>query len=194
MATNITLNKSITSASAVSGLWSLTLSDVNGILEGMKAEVSGFMTAAYNVASVTVLSVNTTTKVVTYQHANTTVSAFSPDANFHLQVSWIDNAYVIDMLGFTPTGDDLDYLTADVDAANDFAFRKRKEAGYDPHPAYPAGSDVRLGTGLYAMLLYRERGTSGDQYAGYTGMGQFDRPVSLGRVMQLLGCGRAKLA
>jgi len=194
MATNITLNKSITSASAVSGLWSLTLSDVNGILVGSRAEVGGFMNPAYNVANVTVLSVNTTTKVVTYQHANTTVSAFNPDANFHLQVTWVDVAFVADMLGFTPTGDDLDYLNADVDAANDFCFRKRKEAGYDPHPAYPAGSDVRLGTGLYAMMLYRERGTSGDSYASFNSMGQFDRPISLARVMQLLGCGRAQVA
>ncbi len=66
MATNITLNKTIEKASAVSGLWSLTLSDVNGILLGMRAEITGFMTAAYNVANITVLSVNTTTKVVTY--------------------------------------------------------------------------------------------------------------------------------
>ena len=194
MATNITLNKTIEKASAVSGLWSLTLSDVNGILLGMRAEITGFMTAAYNVANITVLSVNTTTKVVTYQHANATVAEFAPDANFHLQVSWVDNAFVTDMLGFVPTGDDLDYLTADVDAANDFCFRKRQEAGWDPHPAYPAGSDVRLGCGLYAMMLYRERGTSGDSYASFNSMGQFDRPISLARVMQLLGCGRAQVA
>ena len=193
MATNIALNKTIEKASAVSGLWSLTLSDVNGILLGAKADIGGFMTAAYNVNNVVILSVNTTTKVVTYQHANATVAEFAPDANFHLNINWIDAAYVADMLGFTPTGDDLVYLEECVEAAQDWAYRKRVEGGYDPHPGYPGGSDIRLGTGLYAMGLYRERG-SVDSFQSYEQMATAGATGSMGQIMRLLGVGRATVA
>lgn len=193
MASGITLDKSITKASAVSGLWSLTLSDVNGILLGAKADVGGFMTQSYNVNNVTVLSVNTTTNVVTYQHGNATVAQFAPDANFHLNVAWIDAAYVADMLGFTPTGDDLAYLEECVESAQDWAYRRRAEAGWNPHPGYPGGADIRLGTGLYAMGLYRERG-SVDSFQSYEVMATAGPVGNIGQIMRLLGIGRAQVA
>jgi hypothetical protein len=47
---------------------------------------------------------------------------------------------------------------------------------------------------MYAATLYRERGTSGDSYGGFDGMGNLPMPVTLHRIMQLLGCGRAQVA
>ena len=46
---------------------------------------------------------------------------------------------------------------------------------------------------LYAATLYRERGTSGDSYASYDGFGNMPQPVTLARIMQLLGCNRSQI-
>ena len=191
---SISLNKAVTHIVSTSGTCVLTLSDVDGILIGSTVDVQGFMTQSWNALNASVTAVDTTNLTITIHNDNLTITAQDCVANVHLHVHWVDNAYVETMIGFTPTGDELAYLTADVDAANDWAYRKRAEAGYNPHPGYCDGHDVKMGTGLYAMMLYRERGTSGDNYASYGSMGQFERPVSLGRIMQLLGCGRAQVA
>jgi hypothetical protein len=47
---------------------------------------------------------------------------------------------------------------------------------------------------MYAATLYRERGTSGDSYGSYDGFSNQPQPVTLARIMQLLGCGRAQVA
>jgi hypothetical protein len=190
---SIAINKTIVKASAVAGLWTLTLSDVDGILIGAKGDVDGFLTKSYNHQNITVTAVDTTLKTIKYQTGNATVAEFAPDANFHLTITWIDNAYVEDMLGFSPTGSDLDYLTECVNSAQDWAYRKRAEAGYDPHPAYAGGADIRQGTGLMAMMLYRERG-SVDSFQSYEQMATAGPVGSIGQIMRLLGIGRATVA
>lgn len=190
---SIAINKTIVKASAVSGVWTLTLSDVEGILIGSKGDVNGFMTQSYNHQNITVTAVNQTLKTITYTQGNTTLAEIEPDGNFHLTITWIDNAYVEDMLGFSPTGADLDYLTECVQSAQDWAYRKRAEAGYDPHPAYAGGADIRQGTGLYAMMLYRERG-SVDSFQSYEQMATAGPVGSIGQIMRLLGIGRATVA
>ena len=190
---SIAINKEITNISATAGVWTATLSDVEGILVGMKADVDGFQTANWNAANVTITAVNATLKTVTYSHANVTAASQAADANFHLSISWIDTDYVADMLGFTPTGDDLVYLAEAVEAAEDWAYRKRAEAGYNPHPGYSGGADIRLGTGLYAMTLYRERG-SVDSFASFQDMTITAAPGTMGQIMRLLGINRSQVA
>ena len=189
----IKINKDITNVAATAGVWTLTLSDVDGILLGMKADVDGFTTAAWNVANVTITAIDTTAKTVQYSHSNTTVASQAADANFHLSITWISTDYVADMLGFTPTGDDLVYLDEAVEAAEDWAYRKRAEAGYDPHPGYAGGADIRLGTGLYAMALCRERG-SVDSFASFQDMTITAAPGTMGQIMRLLGINRSQVA
>jgi hypothetical protein len=46
---------------------------------------------------------------------------------------------------------------------------------------------------MYAATLYRERGTSGDSYASYDGFANMPQPVTLARIMQLLGCNRSQV-
>lgn len=190
---SIALNKAVSHVVATAGVWTLTLSDVDGILVGMKGNVDGFMTASWNTANVTITAVNTTNLTVTYSHGNTTVQSQDADANFHLSISWIDTAYVESLLGFTVSVSDQTFLDECLQSAQDWAYRKRAEAGYNPHPGYAAGADVRQGTGLYAVNLYRERGTAGDSMPGYEAYGQYDRPVNLGRILQLLGVGRPQI-
>lgn len=190
---SIAINKEITNISATSGVWTATLSEVEGILIGSKVDVDGFMTQSWNTANVTITAVNTALKTVTYSHGNATVTSQTADANLHLHVTWIDAAYVEDMLGFTPTGSDLTYLEEAVQAANDWAYKRRAAAGYNPHPAYAGGANIRMGTGLYAMSLYRERG-SVDSFASFQDMTITAAPGTMGQIMRLLGINRSQVA
>lgn len=113
-----------------------------------------------------------------------------------VSVSWTTSALVLSFLGIdVASANDTAYIAKCVSASNAYCYRKRREAGYstDSMSTVPS-ADVELGATLYAAILYRERGTSGDQFASYPTMGQFDRPVTMGRVLQLLGCGRAQVA
>lgn len=190
----ITLNKDITHITATSGVWTLTLSDVEGCQVGMKADIGGLPTAAWNAFGQTITAINTTAKTVQYSHGNFTVAGQDiTEGLLHVETNWCDVAYVCTALGYTPTGDDATYLDACVDAANDWAFIRRAEAGYADHPNISAGSNVRLGTALYAVALYRERG-SVDSFASFS-----DTPTpgligSMGQINKLLGIPKAAVA
>jgi hypothetical protein len=107
--------------------------------------------------------------------------------------TWIAKAAVEIALGFAPTGDDATYLTTCTAAANDWAFRRRKAAGYfDSLTTSPSGS-VTLGTTLYAVALYRERG-SVDSFASFQDMTITAAPGTMGQIMRLLGINRSQVA
>lgn len=108
--------------------------------------------------------------------------------------TWITSADVIAWLGIDPaTANDTTFVATCVAAANYWSWNKRREAGYaDALTASPNGS-VTLGATMYAATLYRERGTSGDSYASYDGFGNMPQPVTLARIMQLLGCNRSQV-
>jgi hypothetical protein len=109
--------------------------------------------------------------------------------------TWITDANVIEWLGISSaTANDTAFITKCTAAANAFAYRRRVESGYleDSLTTSPGG-DVTLGTIMYAATLYRERG-SVDSFASFDTMGTFPVTSGLGRIMQLLGCGRPQVA
>ena len=109
--------------------------------------------------------------------------------------SWCSSADVKSWLGIdVATANDDAFVTVCVNASNVWCHRKRREAGYTDPTASAPSADVKLGAIMYAATLYRERGTSGDSYGGFDGMGNLPMPVTLHRIMQLLGCGRAQVA
>lgn len=110
-------------------------------------------------------------------------------------VTWIVANDVLAWLGIdVATANDTAFVTTCVNASNAWCYRKRREAGYvDAMGTVPSG-DVKLGAVMYAATLYRERGTSGDMYGAFDAMGPTPQPVTLHRIMQLLGCGRAQVA
>ena len=115
--------------------------------------------------------------------------------SFTPSVSWITSANVLEWLGIdVATANDTAFVAKCVSASNYWCWNKRREAGYTDSQATVPNDSVKLGTIMYAATLYRERGTSGDSYGAYGAMGQFQQPVSLSRIMQLLGCGRAQVA
>jgi hypothetical protein len=110
-------------------------------------------------------------------------------------VSWTTSALVLSWLGIdVATANDTAFVAKCVSASNAWCYRKRREAGYTDSASTVPSADVELGATMYAATLYRERGTSGDSYGAFDGMGNLPMPVTLHRIMQLLGCGRAQVA
>jgi hypothetical protein len=111
-----------------------------------------------------------------------------------VNVTWIIASDVLSWLGIdVATANDTAFVTVCVNASNAWCYRKRREAGYIDSMTTVPSADVKLGTIMYAATLYRERG-SVDSFASFDAMGSFPVPSTLGRIMQLLGCGRAQVA
>lgn len=115
-------------------------------------------------------------------------------AEFTPAVAWITAQNVLDWLGIdAATANDTTFVTTCVNAANPWAFRKRREAGYkDSQSAAPSG-DVKLATVMFAAMQYRSRGAV-DSYAGFDQFGNLTPTMSLGQIYSLLGTGRAQVA
>lgn len=108
--------------------------------------------------------------------------------------TWIVAADVLAWLGISvATANDTAFVSACTDAANAFAFRRRKAAGYFDSLTTVPGADVKQGTILYAGALYRERG-SVDSFASFNELGAPAPIGSMGQIMRLLGINRAQVA
>ena len=114
--------------------------------------------------------------------------------SFTPSVTWITSADVIAWLGIDPaTANDTAFVATCVAASNYWSWNKRREEGYADALSASPNASVTLGATMYAATLYRERGTSGDSYASYDGFGNMPQPVTLARIMQLLGCNRSQV-
>jgi hypothetical protein len=189
--------KFVTDAVAVSGVCTLTL--VNGDLAeyfvGDKVRVNGINNSFNGVHTLT--AVDTTLLTVTFSKGNFTETLNDiRGAEIDAIPQWTDSALVLAWLGISPaTANDTAFVDSCVEASNEWCFRKRQEAGYKTdRVTFPPSGDVQLGATMYAATLYRERGTSGDSYGSYDGFGNQPMPVTLARIMQLLGCGRIQVA
>lgn len=184
----INLTKEVSNVVATSGTWTLTLSDIDGIISGMKFNVGGFTTASWNVNNETVDSVNATNKTVTYSHGNFTIATQATWAQFHLACTWITLNDLEAALGYDFDAGDTAWATAQVDAANDWAYRMRQSSGYEDHPNFCPGSDTKQGVILYAAQLIKQRGAV-DGYASFDAQAFGVAPgQSYAQILQLLGC------
>jgi len=108
--------------------------------------------------------------------------------------TWVTNQMVIDWLGIaSATANDTAFITKCVAAANAYASRRRREAGYFDSLTSVPGGDVELGTIMYAAALYRERG-SVDSFASFEQMGTPVPFGSHGQINRLLGINRSQVA
>jgi hypothetical protein len=113
---------------------------------------------------------------------------------FTPSVSWCNSTDVLSWLGIdVASANDTAFVTVCVNAANNYIFRKRREAGYTDSQSTVPGADVKLGTIMYAATLYRERG-SADSFASFDSMSSIPIPSTMGRIMALIGCGRPQVA
>jgi hypothetical protein len=108
--------------------------------------------------------------------------------------SWITSADVTSWLGIeVATANDTAFIAVCVSAANSWAFRKRREAGYTDSLSTAPDGAAKLGCINFAAMQYRSRG-SVDSYASFDSMGMGAPTMSLGQIMALLGCGRPQVA
>lgn len=109
--------------------------------------------------------------------------------------TWADENEVLDWLGIDPaTTNDADFVAVCTEAANAFAYRRRRAAGYTDSLTVVPDASVKLGTIQYAGMLYRERGTAGDNFAAFNQFGAVPITGSMGQIMRLLGINRARIA
>ena len=108
--------------------------------------------------------------------------------------SWITSADVTSWLGIeVATANDTAFIAVCVSAANSWAFRKRREAGYTDSLSTAPDGAAKLGCIQYAAIQYRNRGAV-DGYSSFDSMNMGTPTMSLGQIMQLLGCGRPQVA
>jgi hypothetical protein len=88
---------------------------------------------------------------------------------------------------------DVTFLTICAAAANQFAYRRRTEAGYVDSLTTVPSQDVKLGTIMYGGALYRQRG-SVDQFASFDSMGAVSVVGLSPIIKQLLGIDRPQVA
>ena len=113
---------------------------------------------------------------------------------FSPSCSWVNSSDVTSWLGIeVATANDTAFIAVCVSAANSWAFRKRREAGYTDSLSTAPDGAAKLGTIQYAAIQYRNRGAV-DGYASFDSMSMGTPTMSLGQIMQLLGCGRPQVA
>lgn len=183
----ISLTKEITNVVATAGTWTVTLSDVDGIIQGMRFTIGGFTTPSWNTTD-TVDSVNATNKTVTYSHGNANVTSQEAWAQFDLACEWIALEDLEAALGYTFDAGDTAWAEAQVAAANNWAYRMRQSSGYEDHPNYAPNPSAKQGVILYASQLVKQRGAV-DGYASFESQAFGAVPgQSYAQILQLLGC------
>jgi len=132
--------------------------------------------------------------MVAKTHADVARGPVAGTLTFTTSCTWIVNADVVEWLGIaSATANDTAFITSCVSAANAYAYRRRREAGYYDSLTTVPGGDVKLGTVMFAGSLYRERG-SVDSFASFEQMGT---PVPFGangQINRLLGVNRSQVA
>lgn len=101
-------------------------------------------------------------------------------------MTWVDSSDVADAVGGVSSSD-MDFLDRCTAAANEFAFRRRREAGYNDDSQSSPGPDASMGVTMYAVALFRERG-SVDSFSSFEEFAQGVPPqATFGQVLRLLG-------
>jgi len=111
---------------------------------------------------------------VLYYVAGTDTNRFSviPQGTLtHTQTcTYINGPAVATYLGIDLAGaDETAFLTQCANAANNFIYLRRQEAGYTDSLTTSPGTQVTLAVTMYAAALYRQRGSI-DQFASFSDM------------------------
>ena len=110
--------------------------------------------------------------------------------------SWVTGAQLVTYLGvqITNPSDDYTLINQAVSAGNDFAYRRRQEAGYIDSLTTSPGGDATLGTLMYCAALWRSRGSLENTFASFDGMGAAPQQSLTPIVKQVLGIDRPACA
>ena len=111
---------------------------------------------------------------VMYQNAGADVEIYAVDPygsfEFNPAAGWITGTELATYLGLTYASDSA-FFTQCAAAASHLAYRRRLEANYlTDEPAVAPSEDVKVGTLMLGMAIYRQRGSI-DQFASFSDMG-----------------------
>lgn len=110
--------------------------------------------------------------------------------------TWVTSAQVTAYLNIAvASANDTTLITQATNAANQVAFRRRREAGYIDELATAPSADATLGTIMLAGSMYRSRGSLGDSFAQFDGMAVNAPMVGMPAMVKiLLGIDRPAVA
>ena len=166
----------------------LTLDDATGLVVGEHVHVYN---VGNNVDGGHVLTgVDLAENEVTFTDGGQTFAEVAVSGILVEQVTWITDGDVEEVIGVVA---DVDFLTMVTDAANDWSYRRRYEAGYKDNPTVAPGSSAKLGTVMYAVALYREKG-SVDSFQSFQQMPMVAPTGTMGQILRLLGIGKPRVA
>jgi hypothetical protein len=181
-------------AKRVAGVATLTLDSVSGLVAGQQVvvyNVTNQLDGFHNLLTVT----GGTTNEVTYPSGGQNIAEFNvANGLLFTEVTWASVEDVENFIGYEPDAQtsDADYLDQCVRAANCFAYRRRKNAGYKDNPTAPSCESSKLATILLAGALFRQKG-SVDGFQSYQDMSITAATGNYGEVMKLLGVNRAQV-
>jgi len=131
---------------------------------------------------------------IMYQNSGADVEIYAVDPygsfEFNPAAGWITGAELATYLGLTYASDSA-FFTQCAAAASHVAYRRRLEANYlTDEPAVVPSEDVKVGTLMIGMAIYRQRGSI-DNFASFSDMGAAIPVTGLSpMVKMLLGIGR----
>lgn len=122
------------------------------------------------------------------------VQTFTGSIAYSQTCTWITKQDVLDWLGIPlATANDDAFVTICASAANNFAYRRRQEAGYTDSLTTVPSQDVKLGTIMVGGAYYRSRGSM-DSFASFSDMGTTTIPGVTPIIKQLLGIEKPAVA
>lgn len=183
----------ITKLSCTSDVVTLTVTDASVFVVGEHVNI--YNTGYPKLDGHHVLTaVNTVDNQVQYPvHNQTDIAEFEPAAaTINAEITWIDADDVADYQGWSLDTDEQTALEQCVKAANEWAYRRRLAAGYKDNPTVTPGESAKLGTVMYCVSLFNERGSL-DQIPSFSEMPTPAPVGSMGQIMRLLGIGRGRI-
>lgn len=192
----------VSKASLTSDVVTMTVATLGGLRAGDHVTVAGVNTQAQPhfdgphtlTGAITTTVGDVTTYTVTYAKNHANIAQFDCDGRLTPVCTWVDAGQVEGFLGVAPASiDDDAFLTSSVEAGNDWAFRRRRAAGYDDWYSVVPNHSAALGTILYAASLYRQRG-SVDSFASFQDMAAIAPIGSNFEILKLLGINKPAAA
>ena len=176
--------KTITEAVAVSGVHTLTVSDVENLFVGYSIDVQGAGNTFDGTHRISAIDEDDLT--VSFTQGNHNHALADVFGLLTVNIEWITTNDVQLFLGIgTPSQDESDYLDVCTTAAQEWAFRRRNSSGYTDYANFVPGHDVKLGTILLAGSYFREKG-SVDSFASFDSMATVAPIGNYAQIMKLL--------
>jgi hypothetical protein len=184
----------IVTASLTDDVATFTVTDTGRLRVGAVVHIDG-LGHPYDGQNREILTVDAETLTITVEiNHNTDVAEADVAGVLTVPVLWAADTDVIEFLGVAPaTANDDAWLARCVDAANDWAYDRRADAGYYDYAHVPPSPRVTEGVILKAAELYRSRG-SVDGFQSFQALDGVAPISSAAEILRMLGVNKPRVA